>query len=90
MEAFKTPFKMKGWKQELMTGCSVHSQVFWGKVGEDPEETQWRSMEDTQADRQFSGSSEQISPHIDQTEGSPLLTHENSVSTEPPHLEWPC
>ncbi|XP_028455912.1 solute carrier family 1 member 9 isoform X1 [Perca flavescens] len=33
----------------------------WGKVGEGPAETQWRSMEDTQADRQFSGSSEQIS-----------------------------
>lgn len=37
----------------------------WGKVGEGPEETQWRTHK---ADWQFNGSSEQIShPHTDQT-----------------------
>lgn len=28
---FRTPVKLKGWKLELVTGCSVHSQVFGGK-----------------------------------------------------------
>lgn len=65
---FGTPVKVKGWKPEMVTGCSVHSQVFGGKSAKAPEETQWRSMEDTQADRQFNGSSEQIShPHTNQT-----------------------
>ncbi|KAK5884776.1 hypothetical protein CesoFtcFv8_018563 [Champsocephalus esox] len=40
----------------------------WGKLGEGLMETQWRSMDDVQADRQFNGSSEQISrPHTNQT-----------------------
>lgn len=54
-------------------------------------ETQWRSIEDTQADRQFNGSfrADKSSPHRPD-EGSLLLTRKNSASTEPPHLEWPC
>lgn len=66
--SFGTPVKVEriktgagDWLPSPLTGL-------WGKVGKGLMETQWRSMDDVQADRQFNGSSEQISrPHTNQT-----------------------
>lgn len=81
-----------GWKQELVTGCSVHSQVFGGGGGS-AKASGGVTMEvhGGRAGRQTVQRvlrADKSSPHKPDG-GSLLLTRENSESTEPPHLEWP-